>query len=67
MFSLKLRRSSHRALVSECALEQQPPGWVTTTFGTQGLASLVLGLASARLAATAMVSPGMKSVFDFHL
>ncbi len=30
-------------------------------------ASLVMGLASARLAATAMVSPGMKSVFDFHL
>jgi len=40
------------------APELQPPGWVTTTFGTPGLASSELGLASARLAATDMVSSG---------
>ena len=50
-----------------CARALEPPGWVTTTFGTPGLASLVMGLASARLAETAMVSSGMKSVFAFHL
>ena len=41
VFPLKLRREqlSHWTLISECALElQQPPAWVTITFGTPGLA-----------------------------
>ena len=42
-----------------CARELLPPGWVTTIFGIPGLASLELDLASARLAAMAMVLSGL--------
>ena len=67
MFSLVEETFTQSLGFRVCVRALEPPGWVTTTFGTQGLASLVVGLASARLAATAMVSSGMKSAFDFHL
>ena len=72
VFPLKLRQEqlSHWTLISECALElQQPPAWVTITFGTLGLASQELSLTSAKLAAAALVLSGFEifNIFHFHL
>ena len=72
VFPLKLRQEqlSHWTLISECALElQQPPAWVTITFGTPGLASPELSLTSAKLAAAALVWSGFEifNIFPFHL
>ena len=62
MFSQKLRQEQPFTLslgFRVCARELLPPGWVTTIFGIPGLASLELDLASARLAAMAMVLSGI--------
>ena len=72
VFPLKLRQEqlSHWTLISECALElQQPPAWVTITFGTLGLASQELSLTSAKLAAAVLVLSGFEifNIFPFHL
>ena len=70
VFPLKLRQEqlSHWTLISECALElQQPPAWVTITFGTPGLASQELSLTSAKLAAAVLVLSGFEifNIFPF--